>query len=600
METNFNETMLHGRDFGLRSGTHGDCTGLTTRALGMLDDGGTLQLEPGDYHFWPEAAERRFYNLSNNRAGEKAVALLLHGRRNVTIDGNGAKLIFHGEILPFVLDACDTVTLRNFSIDWERPFLSQGEVVRAESSCVDIFIDTKKYPCEVRDGRLIFLGEGWEQGFTEGIFEVEAPHGRPAPGSGDNLGGKLQIEEGARDCGNSVFRLFGSFGKVAKPGNFLLLRHTHRHFPGVFAQHCRNVTLEGVNLHHAAGTAILAQFCENVALKKCNVKPAPESGRYFCALADASHFVNCKGRVVLSGCDFANQLDDATNIHGIHYRVDRVIGPKTLCIARGHFEQRGVPCGFSGDRVYFRNQETLLPVCSNIIAAVTPLDDWQLHVEFEEKLLLPAGVPVVMENLAWTPEILIENCRTRYNRARGILVSSPRKTCIKGNVLEPSGAAIKISGDADYWFESGAVSDVCIEGNTFGNCCYGPRPWGRTAIDIDPEIKDPWSAEACYHRNIKVTGNTFRSSHAGLLYARSVEGITFSDNRIEGGHSVERTHQMESRLTFDACRDIRVAGNRVSEDAPSANLEEINDSPTGRHYVVPQPHLGESEEKDEG
>ena len=44
---------------------------------------------------------------------------------------SGAKLVFHGRILPFVLKGCRNVTLKNFSIDYERPFFTQGTVTES-------------------------------------------------------------------------------------------------------------------------------------------------------------------------------------------------------------------------------------------------------------------------------------------------------------------------------------------------------------------------------------------------------------------------------------------------------------------------------------
>ena len=566
-----------------------DATAALNQSLASLPDGGTLRLEPRDYHFFADVAAERHLCLSNNRSGLKRIGFDLRKRRNLSIDGGGARLVFHGAMLPFAVTQCYGVTIRNLSIDWARPFYSQAEILGGDHTHVDCRLDTGRYPCQLRDGVLVFVGEDWERPLTEGIFEVEPHTGRPAPGSGDNLAGRLTGR--AHELGDGVFRLEGAFGKKPKVGNQLILRHTRREFPAILAAESRDLRLEGLRIRHAAGTAMLAQFCENVALRDCEVRPEPGSGRRFSATADASHFVNCRGKVSLQNCRFANQLDDAVNVHGIHYPIDAIRGERALRLRLGHFEQHGVPLGFPGDELCFRDANSLLPLGHGRIHSSERLDDTTFDLILEGTHGLPAEQSAVVENLTWTPAIEIRDCDFRHNRARGILVSSPRATEIVGNRLSPAGAAIKISGDADYWFESGAVRDVRIEGNHFIDGNYGPRPWGRCAIDIDPEIINPWQSNNCFHSNIVITHNTFRSSHAGLLYARSVDGLVFRDNRVENGEPINRGDPMETRLACDACRNLDIADNTIAEDAPKAEWLEINDQPTNRHNVTPQPHL---------
>ena len=76
-----------------------------------------------------------------------------------------------------------------------------------------------------------------------------------------------------------------------------------------------------------------------------------------------------------------------------------------------------------------------------------------------------------LENLTWTPEVIIKNSFFGSNRARGILMSTPGKVVIENNVFESSGSAILIPGDANGWYESGAVTDVLIRNNVFNDPC---------------------------------------------------------------------------------------------------------------------------------
>jgi len=86
----------------------------------------------------------------------------------------------------------------------------------------------------------------------------------------------------------------------------------------------------------------------------------------------------------------------------------------------------------------------------------------------------------------------------------GQLVSTPGKVVIENNDFVSSGEAILIAGDANGWYESGAVSDVLICGNRFHpSCLTSWYEYGEGIISICPIIPklDP---EKPYHRNIRI------------------------------------------------------------------------------------------------
>ncbi len=83
------------------------------------------------------------------------VALPLWNFDGLTIDGQSSDFILHGSILPVVMDGSKNVTIKNFSIDWQRPSLSQGEVVESDGTHFDLRI-AAEYPFKIVNGALIF------------------------------------------------------------------------------------------------------------------------------------------------------------------------------------------------------------------------------------------------------------------------------------------------------------------------------------------------------------------------------------------------------------------------------------------------------------
>ena len=130
------------------------------------------------------------------------------------------------------------------------------------------------------------------------------------------------------------------------------------------------------------------------------------------------------------------------------------------------------------------------------------------------------------------PEVLIEGCRMRGNRARGLLLGSRNRMVIEDNYFHIAGAAILIEGDANYWYEQSGVRDVVIRRNLFENGNYGSPGWGSACIAVGSGIPDRETSR--YHRNIRVEGNTFRVFDPRIVNLYCVDGFVFTrDNVIE-------------------------------------------------------------------
>jgi hypothetical protein len=128
----------------------------------------------------------------------------------------------------------------------------------------------------------------------------------------------------------------------------------------------------------------------------------------------------------------------------------------------------------------------------------------------------------------------------RGNRARGILLGSRGPMVIEGNTFHIPGAAILFEGDSRFWFEQAGVRDVVIRGNTFDNCNYGV--WGTGTIQVGSGIADEFKSVSRYNRNIRIENNLFRHfSNLPLLSIYSVDGLTFTGNRLERTTDLSRT-----------------------------------------------------------
>ncbi|MCX6996889.1 MAG: right-handed parallel beta-helix repeat-containing protein [Kiritimatiellaeota bacterium] len=155
----------------------------------------------------------------------------------------------------------------------------------------------------------------------------------------------------------------------------------------------------------------------------------------------------------------------------------------------------------------------------------------------------PAGIVAndVIENVTWTPEVAIRNCRIEMCSTRGFLLTTRRRVVIENNIFKKTAMwAILVSNDARNWFESGPVRDMTIRSNQFIRCGIAIWPENSSAKPEDP-----------VHENIRIEGNVFDNTE---IIAKSVKGLTITGNTSIPG---------ELRVHTEACTDV-IKGNNVT------------------------------------
>jgi hypothetical protein len=497
-----------------------------------------LILEEDEYNFYEAGCSEMFCYISNNSSGLKKIAFPLIGRKHVTIDGQGALLRFHGRVCPFFIRECKDIKICNLSIEYTRPFFSQGLIEKATPEELHLRIG-EDYPHEFIGGRIWFNGSHYEQrGVDNGklfkresflhCLEFDSDRRETAFMAPDHF---MVPANAWSELGGGLVKVSYPFsGNELKGGNTLMISHDHRDCFGVFIDASSRVNLEQMIFGHTGAMAIVAQKSEDLNLLGCTVAPDDKGGRMVSSIADASHFTSCRGRIRIDGCRFENMLDDPVNVHGIYACIRRIVDARTLEVGNGHFEQAGVCALDSGTRARFINRQTLLPLGECSIHSVRMINSYLWRIELEEPLGEGIEKGDCLESLYWVPNVEIRNCQFGKNRARGPLITTAGDVLIENNHFHHAGSAIKISGDTKDWFESGAVRNVLIQNNVFENCGYGI--WGRGIIAIDPEIDTNAFRSKAFHRNIRIIGNEFRTFHEELIFARCVDGLSIQNNTV--------------------------------------------------------------------
>jgi hypothetical protein len=597
-------------DFDARPGTKEDCTQAARAALRALmaaPDGGTLVFAPGEYHFYPEHARplvRYVSNHDNSRAprrfvfdlcGAKAVTIAGAGGSAASATGTdagtaigagaGTRFVFHGNVTPFLVENSAAVRVRDLVIDWSPPLLYEGEVLAADARGFEVRVPADE-PFEVDAGAFVIRADG-ERLPMDSWCEFAADGSGQAAGSGDTYGFRYHATQtGARTV---RFDVAGG-GALRRPpavGNIVFLRCNLRAAPAFFLEKSKNVSLEAVTVHHAPGMGLLAQRCEDVTLRRFSVVPNATAGRQVSTHYDATHFTGCRGRVLIEDGEFRNMLDDAMNVHGVYLQVLRRMDDRRLLAWMAHFQAQGFTVVEPGDRVRLVRQGTLMPAAESVVTRVERRGPDGLLLAFDGPLAEKAEPLDALENISWTADVVFRRNRVSGNRARSILVSTQGRVVIEDNVFNATGSAIRVSGDARSWFESGPVADVLIRRNVFTNplrCAYG-----RAAIDLDPEVGTPTPPGAgFYHRNIRILENRFRLCDTGVLLARSVHGLEFSGNTVEYADDFPALNRQATAFELVHCRDARLERNRIGGRAGAAVLAADPASAASAHVAPGQ------------
>jgi hypothetical protein len=526
----------------------------------------------GRYDFWPQGCVERDYFESNTTANNpKRLAILLEKFEELVVDGGGSTFVFHDRMQPFTIDQSKNVTLKRCSIDWDIPLSAEAVVENATEEYLDLRIDDRQFPYLLEDKKLVFVGEGWKSRWWDAM-EFDGQTLQVVPRSGDSgcLGPNWTRYQ-AEELEKGHVRLHHRFGRRPAVGNVLVLRHSERDHAGLFVVDSRNITVEDLILHHCAGLGFLAQYSENLTLRRYAAVPSSRR-KVLSGHDDGIQISNCRGLVQVEECQFHGLMDDPINVHGTSVRILERLATNRLRCKFMHEQSTGMTWGRAGDSVGFIEHNSMRTLTKGMCSGYKALDRDTFEVEFREPVPAELTPGDALENLTWAPDVVVRGCHFASTRARGALISTPGKVLIEKNRFESSGSAILIAGDANYWYESGAVTDVLIRQNVFeAPCLSSMYQFCEGIISILPEIPKLDPAYP-YHRNIRIEDNEFHPFDFPVLYAKSVEGLTFSKNQMIRSSAIAPFHSRKATVTLDACRRVRVEGNRFEGDVLGKNI----------------------------
>ena len=483
-----------------------------------------LVIPKGTYEFWPSQATEQYLFTSNNDEGLKRIIFLLENMEHFEIDGQGSRFIFHGFVSPIVIEKSGDIYLHGFSIDWARTFHSEGKILEVEGDSMELSF-SPAYPYRVVNNMLVFYGEKNTIYPYGGLLEFD-PVKRETAYMAEDYWTNSDLP--AKEISPGHIKIFKP-GIKGTPGNVLTFGAGGRTCSAITISDSHDIKIDRTTIFHCGGMGVVAQRSSNISLD--HIQVTPSTGRMVSATADATHFANCSGKISITNCLFENQLDDATNIHGIYAQVVKKMSPTKLLVALRHPQQAGFDFLKPGISIEMVHSNSLVSYGHAIVQSAERINKEYTSVQF--KTPLPPGMIAgdVVASVEDTPFVNIRDCIIRNNRARGILLGSKGRILIEKNLFHNGGAAILFEGDAKHWFEQAGVKNVVITGNTFDNCNYGV--WGNAVIQVGSGIDSKSRKTSRYNSNIVIEGNTFMIFNPRLINAYGVDKLVFKGNIIQ-------------------------------------------------------------------
>ncbi|UZO82212.1 right-handed parallel beta-helix repeat-containing protein [Aquimarina sp. ERC-38] len=520
-----------------------------------------LVFEKGIYKFLPEYALSKYSFITNHGNGYKRIIFRFEDFDTIDIEGNGSEFIFNGLTAPFQFENCKKITIKNLTIDWDIPLIFQAEVtaVNEQAGYFDAIPFKDGYNWLYKNDKISFpdINDFSFKSFGHAhCFDKETK--ATAHGAWGLHLNSTKIEK----LDGGVFRFYEKLKHYPPVGCILAAKgekELNRYAPAFQTQNSANILIDQVIIHHALGMGFLFERTENIKITNSGVYTRDGSDRYISSTADATHFANCKGDILIENCRIEGMLDDGTNVHGTYVTVNKIIDEYTVRVAFQHFEQMGFEFAGVGDEIWFIKKPSPDRAEVNTVTKVNMVNEKYTTLKFKDKLPTSLKTGDVLENKTWNPSFTMRGCRISKHRARNMMLKTPYKILIENNYLSSEMSSIMLRGEMVNWYESGAVEDLIIRNNHFENCAHGGAE--HAVFYISPKFNKGFNQNEIYDRNIIFEDNIIETFDNRVVWALRSENLTIRNNHITQTTGLKQLYPEAYLFHFENCKNVELIEN---------------------------------------
>jgi len=521
-----------------------------------------LVFEKGIYTFKTDYAIGKYMVVTNHGNGFKKIIFNFEGFNSVQIEGNGSEFIFRGQTAPFLFDGCKNINVKNLTLDWDIPFSFQGDVIaiNKDENYYDLKPYTKGYSWKLKKGQIQFPGIN---NFNFSSLGSSLSHNKETKAIDYGAWDQNLITNYVEKLPNGNLRFHDkNMKKFPRVGSVFQSKGdkvNNRYAPAFLVKNSKNIEFNNVVIHHALGMGFLFERSENINILNSGIYIREGSDRVISIIADATHFANCKGDILIENCRLEGMYDDGTNVHGTYVEVNKVIDTKTVRVTLKHHQQMGFEFAGIGDDIWFIKNPNPQRTGENRVSAVKIINDIYTDLSFENELPSDLKTGDILENKTWNPNFTMRGNTIRDHRARNIIIKTPKKIIIEDNDLSSMMSSIMLRGETFFWFESGNVEDVIIRNNRFVHCAYGGAE--HAILKVSPRLGKTFDSTITYDRNIQFINNTIETFDNRIVWADRVDGLIIKGNTIK--QTTTEKPQYPNAYMFDLinCKDVEISNN---------------------------------------
>ena len=527
-------------------------------AVEKLNGGDVFSFEKKEYHFYKDFSKQKEIHMSNTdslKNPNKYFAMLLENLSDITVEGNGASFVIHGDICALGILGCKNITLKDLTIKYYQPSTIEMKVESINYKTV--LFSLPEHTQFYIDGKIIEFFEQspfsdriyWKYKNDENSFNQVVHYN-------DNVF-RISNEDGVFNKVKSINKIseteieitYSSKPKFIEGAVYAITQNKNRNTSGVFVNESENISAQNICVNYLQGFGWLSQMCGNLSFENCSFVPA--ECRSVSSFADLIHVSSCKGKIDIKNCRFSHSHDDAINIHGVFLRYKETLDSKSAVFEFVHEQQGGYRAFHTGNRAkfYFRDSLEALPGEYTVNQAIDYIDGKSVAITFEEELpenintVYDGESNIVIENITYCPDVEISNCSFEAIPTHGILCTSSGKIRIFENSFSHIFMShIFISNDAAQWYESGPVRDMEIYSNKFFNNNDEKLAKSESPVILIEPVTLGGKIKAAVHRNIKIFSNNFENGKAYPVRAEGVENIGVFANVFNGKGKVKMKH----------------------------------------------------------
>lgn len=439
--------------------------------------------------------------------------LTLKGLKDLTIAGNGASITFRKLSYGIRIASCARLKVENLSIRWDRRLATYGTIVGEKASPA---VELDEAP--PADGSNTIAA----------VTEFDTIHNRWKAGQ------RYEAYRPAAKLTSNPKRFLVPAVRDWPTGTRVLVRHALYEAHAFFiAPDSEDISFDRIRLSNIPGMGWTFGGGRGYSVTNCRVARAP--GAPISMTADATHFSETRGDVIVEGCNFADQGDDGLNIYNGWMEVSRVDGEWRWLKPKVWSQQMLLPLGEVVrplDRLRWVSPKTL-GILSEELAGEVRLQGGELGLKVVgPPNILPKGT--LMANLSRrTSRFRISNNTFSGNRARGLMIQATDGLIENNRFVDIIGPAIQITAGNRFFYEGPGAERVIVRGNRIERCntaIWERGPDGRhlAAISVGSETPTGF-AKVRLHRDLVFESNAIWDTPGVAIQLANCENVVVRD-----------------------------------------------------------------------